>query len=293
MTRRRRNGLVVVAGILLIGAGGLVFRSRNRPLPVLAARVATQDIVSKVTANGKIQAENRVEMSALVQGQIVNLAVREGDRVRKGDFLLQIDRNRAAAEEAGSSAALRASLADRDTARATLEQAERDFDRARRNYEARITPEAEFQRVESALHTAHSAFEAAENRVGQMRAGVNANRDTLSKTTVRAPIDGVVTTLRVKAGESFIPAVLLNFSRNGVMFESAAPYDAGSSAECVISAPQLLSRDISFSFRVRYCQPRGGSFEIGAEIEILADATWFDIFTEVHDFIIARKGAVY
>src|SRR5574341_1255237 len=100
-------------------------------------------------------------------------------------------------------------------------------------------------------------------------------------------------TLRVKAGGSFIPARLLNFSMHGIMFDSAAPYDAGSLAECVISAAQLLSRDISFSFRVRYCQPRGGSFEIGAEIEILADETWFDIFTEVHDFIIARKGAVY
>ncbi len=187
-----------------------MFRSRNRALPVLAARIVTQDIVSKVTANGKIQAENRVEMSALVQGQIVNLAVREGDRVRKGDFLLQIDRNRAAAEEAGSSAALGASLADRDTARATLEQAERDFDRARRNYEAHITPEAEFQRVESALRTAHSAFEAAESRVGQMRAGVSANRDTLSKTTVRAPIDGVVTTLRVKAGEVTVVGTMNN-----------------------------------------------------------------------------------
>ena len=100
-------------------------------------------------------------------------------------------------------------------------------------------------------------------------------------------------TLRVKTGESFIPAVLLNFSRHGIMFESAAPYDAGSMAACIISAPQLLSRDISFSFRVRYCQPRDSSFEIGAEIEILADSTWFDIFTEVHDFIIARKGDVY
>ncbi|PYQ47075.1 MAG: hypothetical protein DMF78_24675 [Acidobacteria bacterium] len=63
--------------------------------------------MSKVTANGKIQAENKVDMSALVMGEIVNLAVREGDRVKKGDFLLQIDRNRAVADEAGSSAALR------------------------------------------------------------------------------------------------------------------------------------------------------------------------------------------
>lgn len=201
---------MTVAGVLLLGAGAAVSLSWNKATPVLTARVATQDIVSKVTANGKIQAENKVELSALVQGQVVNLAVREGDKVRKGDFLLQIDRNRAVAEEAGSSAALQASLADRDSAKENMAQAERDFDRARRNYEARITSEADFQRAQSGLETARSALEAAQSRVGQMRAGLSANRDTLSKTTVRAPIDGVVTTLRVKAGEVTVIGTMNN-----------------------------------------------------------------------------------
>ena len=199
-----------MAGVLVLGAGAAVWRSRSQATPVLTARVATQDIVSKVTANGKIQAENKVEMSALVQGQVVNLAVREGDKVKKGDFLLQIDRNRAAAEEAGSSAALKASLSDRDSAKETMAQAERDFDRARRNYDARITSEADFQRAQSGLETARSAFGAAQNRVDQMRAGLSANRDTLSKTTVRAPIEGVVTTLRVKAGEVTVIGTMNN-----------------------------------------------------------------------------------
>jgi HlyD family secretion protein len=210
LTRRKRILWIVVAGILVLGAGAAFSLNRKKPTAVLTTKVATQDIVAKVTANGKIQAESKVEMSALVQGQIVNLAVREGDKVRKGDFLLQIDRNRAAADEAGSSAALKASLADRDTARATMEQAARELDRARRNYEARIMPEADFQRAESALETARSAFAAAQNRVDQMRAGVSANRDTLSKTTVRAPIDGVVTTLRIKAGEVTVIGTMNN-----------------------------------------------------------------------------------
>jgi HlyD family secretion protein len=201
LTRRKRLIWIIAASVLVLGAGAAVSRTWNKATPVLTARVATQDIVAKVTANGKIQAENKVEMSALVQGQVVNLAVREGDKVKKGDFLLQIDLNRAAADEAGSSAALKASLADRDSAKENMAQAQRDFDRARRNYEARITSEADFQRAQSGLETARSAFEAAQNRVDQMRAGLNANRDTLSKTTVRAPIDGIVTTLRVKAGE--------------------------------------------------------------------------------------------
>ena len=210
MTRRKRIIWVVVAGVLVAGAGVAYARSRNKATSVLTARVARQDIVSKVTANGKIQAENKVEMSALVQGQVVNLAVREGDKVSKGDFLLQIDRNRAVAEEAGSSAALKASLADRDSAKESMAQAERDFERARRNYEARITSQADFQRAQSGLETARSAFGAAQNRVDQMRAGLSANRDTLSKTTVRAPIDGIVTTLRVKAGEVTVIGTMNN-----------------------------------------------------------------------------------
>jgi len=210
LTRRKRLIWISVAVVLVLGGGVAYSRNRSKATPVLTARVATQDIVSKVTANGKIQAENKVEMSALVQGQVVNLAVREGDKVSKGDFLLQIDRNRAAAEEAGSSAALKASLADRDSAKENMAQAERDFDRARRNYDARITSEADFQRAQSGLETARSAFQAAQNRVDQMRAGLSANRDTLSKTTVRAPIDGVVTTLRVKAGEVTVIGTMNN-----------------------------------------------------------------------------------
>src|SRR5207245_3699392 len=125
---KKRVVLLVIVGILLAAGGGMAYqRQRAKAVPVLAAKVESQDIVSKVTANGKIQAENKVEMSALVMGQIVNLAVREGDKVKKGDFLLQIDRNRAAAEEAGSSAALKASLSDRDSAKESMAQAERDF----------------------------------------------------------------------------------------------------------------------------------------------------------------------
>ncbi len=197
--------------VLVAGAAFTIYqRRKGKTVRVLTAKAEVQDVVAKVTANGKIQAENRVEMSALVMGQIVNLAVREGDRVKKGDFLLQIDRNRAAADEAGSSAALKASLADRDSARTTMEQAQRDFERAQRNFDARIAAEAEFQRSRSAYDTARSALEAAQNRVDQTRAGLSANQDTLSKTTVRAPIDGVITTLRVKAGEVTVIGTMNN-----------------------------------------------------------------------------------
>jgi HlyD family secretion protein len=208
--KKKRFILFALAVVVLLGAGAIYQKGKDKGLPILAAKVTEEDIVSKVTANGKIQAENKVELSALVMGQIINLAVREGDLVKKDQFLLQIDRNRAAAEEAGSSAALKASLSDRDRARFTFEQAQRDYDRTRLNYEARITSEAEYQKAKSDLDTARSNLDAGENRVEQTRANLDASRDTLSKTTVRAPIDGIVTTLRVKAGEVTVIGTMNN-----------------------------------------------------------------------------------
>lgn len=192
--------LIAAAAALLLVVAGIASRNRNLPR-VNVAKVGRQDIVSKVTANGKIQAETKVELSALVMGQIVNLAVRNGDRVRKGDFLLQIDRNRAAAEEEGSAAALQSSFAGRDSARTALGQAQQDYERAMRNFEAHILPQAELDRARSALDTARANLEMAERRIDQSRATLAASRDTLSKTTVRSPITGVVTALPVKEGE--------------------------------------------------------------------------------------------
>jgi HlyD family secretion protein len=211
MSKRLKITLLVAFGLVVLGGGAAAYSARNRGVvSVIAAKVDTQDIVAKVTANGKIQAENRVELSALVMGQIVNLRVKEGDRVKKGDFLLQIDRNRAAADEAGSAAALLASGNDRDSARTAMEQAERDFQRTRANFEAKIASELDFEKSRSALEGARAAYAGARNRVDQTQAGLNATRDTLSKTTILSPIDGIVTTLRVKAGEVTVIGTMNN-----------------------------------------------------------------------------------
>jgi hypothetical protein len=99
--------------------------------------------------------------------------------------------------------------------------------------------------------------------------------------------------LRVKAGSEFVPASLSNFSRHGILFECATPFDVDANAECVISASRLLSRDISFKIAVRNCKKTEQAFRIGAIIETIADATWFNVFVEIHDFIVKRQDTVY
>jgi HlyD family secretion protein len=210
--KRRRVWLILGGLALVIVAGGVYrsYRKAHAATEVSVAKVKLDDVVAKVTANGKVQAEKKVDMAALVMGQVVNLAVREGDPVKAGDFLLQIDKTHAAAEEAGSAAALNASQSQLDSARATLEQAQGDFTRADENYRSGIIPVADHQHAQAALETARAAYQTAVHQIEQSRALLNASRDDLSKTTVRSPIDGTVTALRIKAGEVTVVGTMNN-----------------------------------------------------------------------------------
>jgi HlyD family secretion protein len=163
-----------------------------------------------VTANGKIQARRKVDLSALVMGQIVNLAVKEGDKVNRGQLLLQIDRAQLAAQTAGRESALAAMRSDLQAAQANAEQAKFDYDRARRNWEAKILSEAEYQKAKSVYDTARANLSATQQRLQESGANLAASRDSLSKTTVSAPIAGVVTYLPVKEGEVTVIGTMNN-----------------------------------------------------------------------------------
>lgn len=213
VTMRRWRKWLIIGGLVVVVVGGGIFnwyKKKNAPTEVSIAKVELEDVVAKVTANGKIQAEKKVDLAALVMGQVVNLAVREGDPVKTGDFLLQIDKTRATAQEAGSAAALSASQSQLDSARAALEQAQGDFTRADDNYRSGIIPVADLQHAQANLDTARAAYQTAVHQIEQSRAVLNASRDDLSKTTVRSPIDGTVTTLRIKAGEVTVVGTMNN-----------------------------------------------------------------------------------
>jgi len=200
-------GAAVVLAIVLMGS----LRNKDRNLPhVTTAKVEKVDLVSKVTANGKVQARRKVDLSALVMGQIVNLAVKEGDKVLKGQLLLQIDKAQLAAAALGSEASLAAMRNDLVAARATAEQARLDFERAKQNFNGKILAEADFQKARSALDTARANLAATEERMRSAGAALAGSRDSLSKTTVTSPIAGIVTGLPVKEGEVTVIGTMNN-----------------------------------------------------------------------------------
>jgi HlyD family secretion protein len=179
-------GVVVVIGLAIMIQGSISSKDRNAP-KVTTAKVDKVDLVAKVTANGKIQAHTKVDLSALVMGQIVNLAVKEGDQVKRGQLLLQIDKAQLAAGVAGREASMSAMRNDLQAARATAAQAKSDYERAKQNYNAKILAEADFQKAKSNWDTAEANVQATQERLNMSGADLAASRDSLSKTTVLAP----------------------------------------------------------------------------------------------------------
>lgn len=202
-------GVAALVVVALITMG--VMRGKNRNVTeVTTGKVDRQDLVSKVTANGEIEAKRKVDLSANIMGQIVNLAVREGDHVRKGDFLLQIDKTQHAASEQGARASLEAIFHDRDAARSAAEEANLVYQRAEKSYKDNLIPLAELERARAALQSARANQAGAEGRIRQARATLAGASDTLSKTTIRAPMDGVVTRLPVEEGEVAVIGTMNN-----------------------------------------------------------------------------------
>lgn len=198
----KRRRIAVIAVVVLAGAGGLMARNRGpKPTEVQLAKVGREDLQSKVSANGKVQAQKKVDISATIAGQVVSLAVEEGDRVKKGQFLLQIDPVSTRANARSNEFSRQALMRDLDSARATLAQAEADLRRAQGNFDSGIIPAADYERAKTAATTAAAAVQSSERRVEQAGASLESAQDLLSKTTVRSPMDGIVTARRVEEGE--------------------------------------------------------------------------------------------
>jgi len=202
-------GVVVAILVVLVTVGSIMSRGKEGT-PVTFGKVERQDLTSKVSANGRIDAQRKVDLSAHVMGQIVNLAVHEGDVVKKGDFLLQIDQKQLAASAKGAAASTRALLSERDASRAGLSEAQLIYDRAKKNYDEKIIPAAELDRARTALESARASLAANEQRIDQSRANLTAAQDTLSKTTMIAPMSGIITALPVEEGEVAVIGTMNN-----------------------------------------------------------------------------------
>ena len=170
-------------------------------------RVARERIQARVSANGRIQAVKKVDISANVMGKVTRLTLKEGDAVKAGQFLLEIDPSLSKAIVEGSQAALQALGQDLEVSRVRLDQARKDFARAESNRRAGIISQAEHDSTRTTLDTAEKGAIGAQRRVEQAKAGLSQSKVGLNYATLTSPMDGVVTAKRIEQGETVVVGV--------------------------------------------------------------------------------------
>ena len=243
--------LILLGALVLAGAGiyASVVYSNKGVVSVQTSRVARQDLTSQVTASGEIKPRNYINIGANAMGQLTEILVKEGDRVRKGQLLAKIEDVQPAADVQAQQAALSSSEADSaaseagvraadenlntlqadiDRNRADLARMKSDYERAeslfkdqlmagqefelkKATYEAQLAvvrqSEARLVQARAQREQTAAQLNSSQKRIGQVRANLARATDVLHKFNAYAPLDGVVTNLPVRVGETVVMGI--------------------------------------------------------------------------------------
>jgi len=211
MTKTAKFG---IAGVVVVGVAALAVvaakKNSTKPVEVRVEAVEARDLVASVTASGQIQPRTKVDVSADVTGKIVRLSVKEGDIVKKGQFLLQIDPEQPTAALQRAEAALASARAQAAQSRANLLQAQRNFERSEqiKKTQPALVSEEQLEQLRTQMEVNKALNEAANYSVEQAVASVRDARQALNRTTIIAPMSGKVTRLNVEEGETAIMGTL-------------------------------------------------------------------------------------
>jgi len=201
----RKAKIALFAGVpLLVVVGGLGLKARNGKsdlVEVETEKVEPREIVQTVTATGRIQPVIQVNISADVSAKITRLEVEEGDWVEKGQFLLELDRERYLAEVESAEASLRSSQAQAAVVRENLDKAAKDHARIRDLFDKKLESQANLDATSAAEEVEKARLRSANDQIEQYRAALKQARDALSKTTIYAPMAGTVSKLNKEVGE--------------------------------------------------------------------------------------------
>ena len=209
----KRVKMSVFGGVVLvaIAIGGLTAAKRgNKAVEVRTEAVQRRDLVASVTASGQVQPQLKVDLSSDITGKIVRLAVKEGQMVSKGQFLLQIDPQQAEAAVQRQDASLAASKAGMAQAQANLLQAQKSYERtaAIKKTNPQLISDEQMEQLRTAVDVNKALYESARHQVEQANALLSDARSSLGKTTIYAPMSGRVTRLNVENGETAIMGTL-------------------------------------------------------------------------------------
>lgn len=204
----------ILLGVLILlliggGAGYYAYKNRDQAVAVQVEKVSRRNITELVVANGRVQPVLQVVINPEVSGEIVELPVKEGQLVQKGDLLVKIKPDNYLAQVNSANANYKGALAGADLAKANLEKARLEFERIKQLFDTKLVSDSQYLESKTALDVATAQYQSSSHQTEQAKAALDRTRDDLAKTTIVAPIAGTVTRLRSQRGERVVGTAMM------------------------------------------------------------------------------------
>jgi HlyD family secretion protein len=197
-------GVTVVALTLVA-----IFRKREPVIAVQTEKVARRNLTELVVANGRIHPVVYVKISPEVSGEIIELPVKEGQKVKKGDLLVKIKPDQYIAMRNSSDAGYKSALAGQRTAQSNLDRAEAEFIRNEALHKTNLVSDSVFLDALTAYEVAKAQLQNTIHQVEMADAGLKRAEEDLLKTTIYSPLDGTVARLGSQAGERVVGTAMM------------------------------------------------------------------------------------
>jgi HlyD family secretion protein len=202
---KRKSILITLAAILLAGVLLFAFlKLREKPVEVTIEKVSVKEVVHIVTATGKIEPALVVTMSPDVSGEIIELPVRDGQSVQKGDLLFKIQPDLYINQVEQSLAQLNSAKSQSMETMARKLKAEDDFRKASLLYKDKLISQSDYIAAKTNAQAARATYQSSVFAIAQNKSLLDQNQDRLKKSVVRAPIDGSIIVLNSKLGERVV-----------------------------------------------------------------------------------------
>ena len=192
---------VVVIGVLVAAVAS---KKREKPILVTTDKAFRKNVTQLVTATGKIQPEVEVKIAPEVSGEIVELAVKEGDIVRRGQLLMRIKPDAYKAQVESQQAALSGARSASVRNRAEVAKAEQDYKRAQQLFNAKLLPESDRNTAQTQYDMAKAALQSSLFEIQRAEGALRQINDALSKTTIYSPANGSISSLTSRVGERVV-----------------------------------------------------------------------------------------
>ena len=195
--------LIIIILLVILSKSGVI-GNRDEGREVETAIVKEMTLTETVTATGKVQPEVEVKISSEVSGEIIELPIKEGQAVKKGDLLVRVNPDLYQSGVSRSQASLSTSRAGLSQAEAQLQEAKANYDRNKTLFDKGVISRSEWDRIVSAYEVAKAGKQSAYFNVQSANATVTEARDNLNRTTIYSPVDGTISRLDAELGERVV-----------------------------------------------------------------------------------------